>query len=153
MGCLLPQSGAAKKLFTRSRTSLSIQIAAAHQVKVTDKNSKWKPHRNDDGGDILPTRSPHIGKNQCQTDGASLFLAAFSVMCEDFMLSMTRTLQCSKNKARLSTQKEQHYFPPFSAVSLPGEDLVDLRRWLRALDVGGNLILQDTGWATFQAAQ
>lgn len=92
-------------------------------MKVTDNSSRWKPQINDDSGDILPTRSPYIIKNQCQTDGASLSLAAVSVMCENFMLSMTQALHCVKNKARLSTQKEQHYFPPFTAVSLPEENV------------------------------
>lgn len=44
-------------------------------------------------------------------------------MFENVMLSMTHALNCIKNEAQPSTQKEQHYFPLFSAVSLPEEDL------------------------------
>lgn len=58
------------------------------------------------------TRSPHIGKNQRQNGGGSLSFAALSAMCENFMLSMTRALQHSKNKSWPTTQKE-HYFPSF----------------------------------------
>ncbi|KAI9539184.1 hypothetical protein NQZ68_009261 [Dissostichus eleginoides] len=47
-------------------------VIAAHQLKVSGNISRWKPQINDDNGDILRTRSPSIGKNQRQADGAPM---------------------------------------------------------------------------------
>lgn len=61
-----------RKHFTHFHKSLFIQMTAARQVKVTDNGSRWNPQINGGTGDTLPTRSPFIGKNQCQADRAKL---------------------------------------------------------------------------------
>lgn len=83
-------------------TSLSIQITAAHQVKgidniAQDENHSWCWWH------LYHQESLH-GKESMSGRRASLLLDAFSVMCENFMLSMTHTLQRTKNKERTSTQ-------------------------------------------------
>lgn len=103
-----------KKLVIHSYASLFIQIAATLQVKMTDNSTRWKPKITDDVGDILPTRNPCIGKNQCQSEEALLSMAVFSMMYEVLKLSMTYALHWIRNKAWSSTQREQHP-PPLSS--------------------------------------
>lgn len=129
------------KLFTHFYTLLSIEFTAEHQVKVTDNISRWKLQTNNDAGDIFPTRTTYIRKNQCHTSGEMLSLAAFSAICQNFMLSMTHALPI-KNRTRPSTQKEQHYFLFFSAISLPKEDLCSSTKVISYVIFGEHLILQ-----------
>lgn len=88
-----------------SSTSLSIQITAALQVKMTDNSTRYKPKITN----IHPTRIPYIGKNQCQSEGALLSLTAFSVMFGNFLSSMIHALHCIKNKTWQSTQNKPYF--------------------------------------------
>lgn len=108
-----------KELVIHSYASLFIQIAATLQVKMTDNSTRWKPKITDDVGDILPTRNPCIGKKQCQSEEALLSLAVFSVMYEDFMLSMTYCMLCTGSKTRHGQVHRKnnipHLFPHVNA--------------------------------------
>lgn len=112
------------ELFIHSYTSLSIQIAAALQVEMTDNSSRWKPKITDDMGDIHPTRSPYIRRNQCQTEGASLFPRCIFCDVWEFYAFNDPCFALYQKQDMAEYTERTTLLPPLSAVLLPDEELL-----------------------------